>query len=123
VVVVVAVAGVAVVVAVAGVVDALGAAGVVDVLGAAGVVDVLGAAGLEVVLVAGVALGDVLVVAGVLPRGDFFAAGVALVAGCSAEVFVSGAAAGVDFRVGGAFFSVCVAAGDLAVAGSFTAGA
>jgi hypothetical protein len=97
---------------------------------AAGVALVL-AAGLGVVAAAAaVALGDVFALAFVLRCGDFwfFAAGVALAAGCSAEVF--GVAAGGVFRFDGAFFSGFVAAGDSFVAagdsvapGSFVAGA
>jgi len=122
-----AVAGV-VLAAVAGVVLAVVVAGVVDAVAVAGVGDAVAAAGVAVVLAAAeLALGDVFALA----AGDFLSfrlwvfmsAGVALVAGCSAEVFVSGVVAGAFFRVEGAFFSGFVTAGDSVAVDSFMAGA
>jgi hypothetical protein len=130
-------AGVVLAVAVAGLVVDVDAAGLLVDVVCAGVVVVVAAAGLVVVLAAasGAALGDVFA----LFPGAFLSllrcvdcsvlvAGVALalVAGCSAEVFVSGAVAGAVFVVGGAlgaFLSGFVAAGDSVVVGSFAAGA
>jgi hypothetical protein len=131
-------AGVVVAAAVAGVVVAA-AAGVVATGGvvavvAAGVIAVggvvFGPGGVAVVgAVAGVVPGDVVALA----AGDFLSlrvcadgflsAGVAVVAGCSVEVFTSGVVAGVTgFRFGGPFLSTFGGGGTFA-AGSFTGGA
>ncbi|MFN2622491.1 MAG: hypothetical protein ABR611_06565 [Chthoniobacterales bacterium] len=122
----------------AGVVLAAAAGVVLAVVAAAGVVAAVVGAGVAVVLAAafvfgetaGLALGDAFAVAAgdflsfrLLADCCFFSAGVALVAGCSADVSVFGVAAGAVFRVDGAFFSGFVTAGDSAAAGSFAAGA
>jgi hypothetical protein len=76
--------------------------------------------------VAAVALGDALALAAGaflsfrLVGFSFLSAGVALAAGWSAELFVSGAVAGAVFRVEGLFFSGFVAAGDSVTTGSFS---
>jgi hypothetical protein len=111
--------------AVAGVV-AVFAAGVIAVGGV-----VFGPGGVEAVVgaVAGVVPGDVVASA----AGDFLSlrvcadgflsAGVAVVAGCSVEVFTSGVVAGVTgLRFGGPFLSTFGGGGTFA-AGSFTGGA
>ena len=125
------VAGVVLAVAVAGVVLAVVVAGVLLAVAAAGVAVVLDVAGVAVVLaVAGDALGDVFALAAgdfmSLLRDDFgiFSAGVALVAGVSVEVLVSGAVAGVFFIGFSAFsrFSGLVGAGDSVAVDSFKAG-
>jgi hypothetical protein len=104
-------AGVGLAVAVAGVAVAFGAAGAVTDFGAAG--EALGDA---LALAAGAFLSFRLV-------DSFFVAGVALAAGWSPELFISGVVAGAVFRVEGLFFSGFVAAGDSVVTGSFMGGA
>lgn len=115
-----------------GVVVAVVGAGVVVAVAAAGEAVILGAAGVAlVVVVAELALGDVVASAAAGAFLSFrlsvdfcvLSAGGVVVAGCSAEGFVSGAAAGVDFLVGGAFLSTFGGGGGSFAAGSFTAGA
>jgi hypothetical protein len=105
-------AGVGLAVAVAGVAVAFGAAGAVTDLGAAG--EALGDA---LALAAGAFLSFRLV------AFSFLSGGVALAAGWSAELFISGAVLGVIFRVDGTFLSGLIAAGDSVTTGSFMGGA